>query len=444
MYIIRILTFKTTFLILFFLSLRSQQLRNMGIEFIENQTWDQLKEMAMREKKYLFVDCFTTWCGPCKRMEKSVYSDEKVGQFINGNFISVKMQMDSAKSDLPVTIQKYPIAREFEKNYHVIAYPTFLFFSPDGKLVHREVGFKLTNEFIEIAANALNPKTQFYTLLETYQKGNLENSLLPNLAKNVYRILKQKDLTFKLVRDYYDNYLNKIQEKDLLIKDNIDFATWYPKALTSKDKYFWLFQKRAMKVDNIMKQNGYAQKQVDGVITREEILPRLYHEVDNKIKPREKFFPNWLQLSRIIKRKYGQKHAERVILDAKIAWYRANKDWNNSIKFEVTKIDKYGMDTTFLGRYFTNNMIYELIFFHSNDSLILKKAIGWMDAILKAEAFQSAESIDTYANLLYKSGNVADAISWEEKAIKINPNSKSLLTTLDKMKKNKPTWFDKE
>src|ERR1700733_3163950 len=76
---------------------------NLGIQFETGLNWKQIVKKARLEHRYIFVDCYTTWCGPCKAMEKEVYSTQGVGSLYNAKFISVKMQMDtSAKDDAAV------------------------------------------------------------------------------------------------------------------------------------------------------------------------------------------------------------------------------------------------------------------------------------------------------------------------------------------------------
>src|SRR5687767_5878813 len=70
-----------------------------GIKWTTGLTWPQVLEKAKKENKYIFLDCYTTWCGPCKWMDKDVYTNDTVGQFFNEKFISVKVQMDQTKKD---------------------------------------------------------------------------------------------------------------------------------------------------------------------------------------------------------------------------------------------------------------------------------------------------------------------------------------------------------
>ena len=39
-----------------------------GIQWIERPNWQSVKEKAKQENKYIFIDAYATWCGPCKIM----------------------------------------------------------------------------------------------------------------------------------------------------------------------------------------------------------------------------------------------------------------------------------------------------------------------------------------------------------------------------------------
>ena len=73
--------------------------QDKGIHFEHGSTWKAILETAKKEKKYVFVDCFTTWCGPCKYMSATIFPKEEVGTFFNQHFISAKFQLDSTSMD---------------------------------------------------------------------------------------------------------------------------------------------------------------------------------------------------------------------------------------------------------------------------------------------------------------------------------------------------------
>ena len=77
-------------------------------------------ELAKSEKKLVFIDCYTSWCGPCKIMAKEVLPQKEVGDFLNERFVCVKYDMEEGEGP------------EIAKRYKVDAYPTFLGMTPAG------------------------------------------------------------------------------------------------------------------------------------------------------------------------------------------------------------------------------------------------------------------------------------------------------------------------
>ena len=61
-----------------------------GIQFREG-SWKEILEIAKKENKLVFVDNYTSWCGPCKKMVSEVFPLKEVGDFYNANFICYKM-----------------------------------------------------------------------------------------------------------------------------------------------------------------------------------------------------------------------------------------------------------------------------------------------------------------------------------------------------------------
>src|ERR1700759_2513793 len=129
-----------------------------GIRFEKGMSWQQILAKAKKENKYIFVDCYTTWCGPCKFMAKNVFPLKQTGDAVNPHFISVGMQIDSTDQDSDTVKRAYADARLISTIYNIRAYPTFLYLNPDGKLVHRTVGStQNAAEFISYTKDAMNP-----------------------------------------------------------------------------------------------------------------------------------------------------------------------------------------------------------------------------------------------------------------------------------------------
>src|ERR1700679_433698 len=86
---------------------KAQDTTRDGIRFAQQLKWSEILGKAKAEHKYIFVDCYATWCGPCKYMDATVYSTKEVGDVYNQDFISIKVQMDRTASDDSVTKSRY-------------------------------------------------------------------------------------------------------------------------------------------------------------------------------------------------------------------------------------------------------------------------------------------------------------------------------------------------
>src|SRR2546421_4625957 len=72
---------------------------SQGIRWERGKTWKEILEIAKQEGKYVFVDCYATWCVPCKKMEQEVFKSQEVGDVVNKKFLSVRLQIDSTSKD---------------------------------------------------------------------------------------------------------------------------------------------------------------------------------------------------------------------------------------------------------------------------------------------------------------------------------------------------------
>ena len=95
-----------------------------GIKFLTSDLLRPLLDQAKREGKLVFVDFYATWCGPCKAMDRNVFSDKKIGEYFNENFISYKVDADGVGSHIAAI-------------YDISNVPTLLFLDTDGEILVR-------------------------------------------------------------------------------------------------------------------------------------------------------------------------------------------------------------------------------------------------------------------------------------------------------------------
>ena len=177
------------------------QSQDTGILFEQNSNWTAILAKAKVENKYIFVDCFTTWCGPCKYMSKEIFSLEKVGDFYNEKYINVKFQFDSTINDLRAVKNQYIDANYLKKKYEIKIYPTYLFFNSDGELVQSEFGSSNANEFIFKGTNALDSNKQYFTQVKKYDAGKRDTQFLKKLSLLALRS-QQANATAKFANAY--------------------------------------------------------------------------------------------------------------------------------------------------------------------------------------------------------------------------------------------------
>lgn len=108
-----------------------------GVQFHKG-SWDEALALAKKENKLIFLDIYATWCGPCKKLKKNTFTEKKVGQFYNANFINVSL--DGEKGEGAILANKYRIT----------AYPTLLFIDSTGKLILASGGYMNSEEFIKL------------------------------------------------------------------------------------------------------------------------------------------------------------------------------------------------------------------------------------------------------------------------------------------------------
>ena len=112
------------------------------IVFIEN-SWDEALKQAALQNKYIFVDCYATWCGPCMMLKNNTFTNSKAADFYNANFINVSLDMEKGRG--PELAQKWQLR----------AYPTLIIFDSKGKPVLGTVGFINASELIRFGREAL-------------------------------------------------------------------------------------------------------------------------------------------------------------------------------------------------------------------------------------------------------------------------------------------------
>lgn len=153
-----------------FVGYADQALEKFNGIIFETGTWAEVVAKSKATGKPIFVDCYTTWCGPCKMMANTVFKEANVAEYFNKTFINVKIDMEKGEGI------------ELKKTFAVKAYPTFVFVAPNGEIVNRVVGSMSGAEFVEKAKTGLSEKG-LLNLQKRYKAGEREEQFVLDYIK---------------------------------------------------------------------------------------------------------------------------------------------------------------------------------------------------------------------------------------------------------------------
>ncbi|WP_212005664.1 thioredoxin family protein [Chitinophaga sp. HK235] len=417
-----------------FLSLRSEAQTSNNITFRNYDNWKEIQNIARKENKLIFLDVYATWCVPCKKMEQEVYTVDSVHKYINDEFLSVKIQIDSNKNDNTEIQKMYGLASMIKSSYFIPAVPTFLFFDSNGNLIYQDQGYKSATALVKLCKTAKTSSEALTAKLAKFHQNKLTDDELLSLAQSL-KSLKQDTLALKVAAKYKSLYIDKSDPEKVL-----------PKAMTIINDFLILFGKKDLIIeylyqnqlhsDSLLKARGFSRAVLDMIVRRDIIGPALVNS---------KKSPSWNEISRKVASEWDKDIADRTILESKIAWHLQHNNWDSISKYQVEKLDRNGIPADPFSLIEINRIAWEVIFKHSKDKKMLEKTAGYMKQITANNPTVFA-FMDTYANLLYKLGKTEEAMLIEEKVINLAEKTKDTETidsykeTFKKMKNGVSTW----
>lgn len=190
---------------------------SQGINF-ETGTWKEVVAKAQKENKMIYLDVYTTWCGPCKMMSNNIFPTKEAGDKYNALFINYKVDAEKGEG------------KDIARKYGVGSYPTNLYINPkDESVVYRIAGACGVEEFLKRADIAMLDFNDPLTW-EEYQKKLKKNPkdynfLLQYIGK-AERLGKDNDLAL----DYYVEQHMSLPPHD----SNIYFLVMHTKTFDNK------------------------------------------------------------------------------------------------------------------------------------------------------------------------------------------------------------------
>ena len=345
----------------------------------EEGTWSEIKAKAKAEHKLIFLDANTSWCGPCKRMAKNVFTNDTVANYYNATYVNAKIDMEVGEG------------KDIAKQFAINAYPTLLFVDAEGEMVHRDVGARSAAQFIQLGKDAQIPEKQFGTLTKKYKNGQRDKPFL----RSYLVALEKMYLPTSIVAM---EYLKDQKDEELINQDNWNIINAYVTDYKT-EAFIYLLKQRAV----------FAKK-----YSLDSVNKKLYDVYSNRcshlIYSKDADSAGYFQFKEIV-RKSGFEQSDELLMKADIGYYNHKKDYDNFPKTVVLYIEKYNTQDGYLLNYYA----YE---FYQNvkDKAMLAKAEQWGKKAYELVPDPQG-TLDTYACILSVNGQKKEAIRLEKQAI---------------------------
>ncbi len=353
----------------------------------EHGTWAEIKAKAKAENKIIFMDAFTTWCGPCKWMVKNVFTNDTVANYYNSTFVNAKIDMEAGEG------------KELAIQYSIQAYPSLLYIDSNGEIVHRAAGSRETADFIQLGKDALNPDKQFGVLEKKYKNG-------------------QRDIQFMKL------YLASLQEAGLKTVEPLAayFSTQKEEDLTNRDNwniiYSYLTDFKSKQFNYLIVNSAVFSKKYSSDSVNSKMYSIYMNQCLHLIYSKEADSTGYFKFKEEIT-KSGFAKSEELVLDSDIGYYLKKQDYINYSKVASLYIEKYQSANSSL----LNEIAYE--FYTSvQDKTMLAKAEQWSKKSYELDPNPITNG-DTYACLLSVNEKKKEAIKLEKyliEIIKSDPN----------------------
>ncbi|WP_223605810.1 thioredoxin family protein [Chryseobacterium sp. OSA05B] len=366
-----------------------------GIKF-EDSNFAAILAKAKKENKLVFVDAYTTWCGPCKLMSKNIFPLQAVGDFYNSHFVNAKIDMEKGEG--------IGIA----KKYNVKAFPTYLFINGDGEEIHRTLGYVEEKDFIQFAKDAEDPNKRLTALKKKFENGEKDPEFLKNLAG--LTIYNDSELAGKVLDRYF-------QQKTTLDKEDVQLLL--SGIQSTESPLYKIYQSKKADIIVIFPEDKY--EKFDKNIKLNTAVKKSYN-ADTKTWNDSYFLT---ETQKFMTKEESEKFLKKVKAS------RALKD-KDIPTYEKLTIELY-KDYSAASSEELNSLAWNF-FENVSSKASLEKALAWAQESVKKD--ENYANTDTLANLYNKIGDKKNAKIWAEKSVQLAKSTGQDSTDTEKLLKS--------
>lgn len=363
----------------------------------EDTDFKTILAKAKKENKLVFMDAYASWCGPCKMMEKNVFTDPNVASYYNTNFVNAHFDMEKGEG------------KAIAKQYMIRSYPTYLFLNGDGEVVGQDVGYIPSDSFIEVGKKFNTPNNTSGTLQERYDKGDRELGFLVTYFKSIFQTNPQK--AQKISEEYFKNKKDSYFSQDEI---NMLFGS----VQNTQDVNYQYVVERKSLLSNVIGEVNYNQfifrVNIGEIIQKSADIDKKTFNDTYFLAETSKFLP--LEEA---------KHNMEIV---KLNFYQTTENWKD---YEKSAVAVFQNGDGFAAE----DLIKAAVNFntHYNTKATLEKALTWAEKALMIEDSYRTNSI--LAQLYFKLGKKLEAKTYAKSAIAKAQGQNIDLTELIKIAK---------
>lgn len=332
---------------------------------------------AKKEKKLVFIDAYASWCGPCKMMEKNVFTQKAVSDYYNTNFINARFDMEKGEG------------RDIASKFGVRSYPTYLFLNGEGELVSRNTGYMEESLFVAMAQDINSPGNKKGSLKDRFAGGEKD----PEFLINIMKLNANSDYEF--AKKASERYFQNKKKTEELTKDEIGFLLYFVKS--SEDTNYNVFASRKAEIIKYLPEETYTE--FDAQLKLGKIVEQSIDDKNKKIN--DDYF------MKAAEPLVGKEAAVKKLNQTKLSYYEQNSNFS---EYEKAALDYYKNSDAFD----PNELLRAAWIFadHVKTPSSLKKATEWAEkSVMRSE---TSENTYILAKLYHLTGNKEMAKNYAE------------------------------
>lgn len=348
-------------------------------------TWQEAFAQAKKENKHVFVDAYTDWCHWCKVMDKETFTDPAIADYLNSEFIPIKMDMEKG------------FGIDVAMKFRVRAFPTTLYFNPDGEILHKVPGYEQDNSKFLDFLKEVRADDRDRVFAYNSQDFTQEH---PEFMKGVFGAGgKRKKADVEEVNAWLENQEDYFTEEAWTVLSQAPTDEKYQEmVMAHADKYVAM----------------YGGAEFDSYLISRMVYPKVREA--GKTKDKALYDQAMAMMAEYMIDDEDKANYEE---NFELSYLRASEDWRAYTQAADAILQKEGVEDR-LG--FANQVAWTL-YEKCEDQDCLKMMEAWMLKVIDEQP--SFAFVDTYAALLYKTGDLPRAKEYAMQAIELGKKEES-------------------